>query len=262
VLVKTVARSAATLGQVDVQAPRLKTAQAGCDLLNAIHRAPDEQVIETFAHIPLTVDLAVVARSIETAKVVSDAARLTGWHDLLDLVGNGSSVADRAASGLAQIRDAVARDQRDLALETVIGDLSAAARMLRMEYELGLKKVDPEAVKRKKQEEQRRLEEERQRQEEAERLREEARRQRIEQEQIETTKRQQREEAARIQRDKDALAEAERRRNEAGEPVTIKANDGQRGIEAATAQVSTRLEDLQKAHPGKHLRITIEVVDP
>lgn len=257
---------ASTIGQIDAQAPRLRTAQVACDLLNAVHRASDEQVVEIFAQTPVTVDLAVVAKSIESAKVVSDAARLTGWHELLDLAGNGSSVADRAAAGLAQIRDAVAHDQRDLALEVVIGDQSAAARMLRMEYELGLTKVDPDAVKRKQDEERRRQEEERLRQKEAERLRQEAERQRIEQEQIEATKRQQREEAVRIQREKAAIAQAaeaaERRRKEAGEPVLVKASDGHRGITAATAQMSTRLEDLQKAHPGKQLRITIEVVDP
>ena len=264
---------AATIGQLDAQAPRLRTAQVACDLLNAVHRASDEQVVETFAQTPVTVDLAVVAKSIESAKVVSDVARLTGWHELLDLAGNGSSVAERAAAGLAQIRDAVVHDQRDLALEAVIGDQSAAARMLRMEYELGLKKVDPDAVKRKQEEELRRQEEERLRQKEAERLRQEAERQRLEaerqrqaQEQIEAAKREQREEAARIQREKEAIAQAaeaaERRRKEAGEPVLVKASDGQRGIATATAQMSTRLEDLQKAHPGKQLRITIEVVDP
>jgi len=249
---------ATTLGQIDHQAPRLKTAQVACDLLNAAHRAPDEQVVTIFAQTPVSVDLAVVAKSI---KAVSDAARLTGWHDLIDLAGNGSAVAERAAAGLAQIRDAMSRDQRDLALESVITDLSAAARMLRMEYELGLKKIDPEAVKRKQDEERKRQDDERQRQKESDRLRQEADRQRIEQEQIEATKHQQREEAARLQREKDTIAEVERRRKESGEPVVIKASDGKRGIEVATAQMSTRLEDLQKAYPGKQLRITIDILD-
>jgi hypothetical protein len=252
---------ATTLGQIDHQAPRLKTAQVACDLLNAAHRAPDEQVVTIFAQTPVSVDLAVVAKSIESAKAVSDAARLTGWHDLIDLAGNGSAVAERAAAGLAQIRDAMSRDQRDLALESVITDLSAAARMLRMEYELGLKKIDPEAVKRKQDEERKRQDDERQRQKESDRLRQEADRQRIEQEQIEATKHQQREEAARLQREKDTIAEVERRRKESGEPVVIKASDGKRGIEVATAQMSTRLEDLQKAYPGKQLRITIDILD-
>lgn len=252
---------ASTIGQIESDAPRLKTAQAACDLLNAVHRAPDEQAVAVFAQTPVSVSLPVVAKSIESAKVVTDAARLTGWHDLLELAGNSSSVSERAAAMLTQLRDHLGRDQRDIALESLINDLSAAARMLRMEYELGLKKVDPNEVKRKQEEERKRQEEEKRRRDEVERMRQVEEQQRLEREKLAAITRQQQEEAARIQREKDAMAEAERRRKEAGEPVEVRSDDGKRGLDTATAQVSTRLADLQKAHPGKRLRITIEVLD-
>jgi len=235
----------------DSSAGRIVTATAGSVWINAVGRANEESLIDIFATATLPKDLGAVAKSVESARLVADTVRGQTWVKLLTLASSPSTVQTRAQSLLTMLREHLARDQRDVDLVPTINTVAGEVPLLWAKYDQEAARppvVDPEIErKRREDDEQRREIDERRRRE-------------LENEKAELAKKQQEfEEAqARSHAEQRAREDDERRRLADLKPVKIAAAQSQ----TVFPEVQKRIADLAKANPSKHIRITIEVVDP
>lgn len=216
--------------------PRLASANQAVELLGRLQRADDHAVIGVLADTKLPVDLLPLSVGISTATRVAQALRDASWVNLTNLAKADGPIGERGRALLDRTKQQMARPQNDIEIVAALAEVNLQVQGLWVEFSK-ITKPDEET--------------ERQRQREAERqLRE---REAAVRRQEEELRKRQEEEAAR----RAGQVQADQARRQVHQaPIEIRLGDPTIGD-----QVAKRLEALRTSHPGKCVRITIDVVD-
>jgi hypothetical protein len=219
---------------------RYSTAVAAGDLLSKLRQGSPEEAIAALAQIPLPTSPEIMAKAIRDADAVKRTLQKIRWTSLKRLAPGEDAIALRASELLRRLTEALAHEQHAMDLVSLydevdrgLEELLVSAAKTRQAPAPVVPRPEPDTETDSRQDEARKAEAE------ADRLRQE--REGLERE---------------LQEERRKRLDAERRAQAAAEPMILLSGSADAG-----QQLSRRLAELAKAHPGRKIRIVFEIVE-